>query len=53
MVVQEEGKKPSPDMSAEMERRILHVLWRDRVTHAEISQRTYTKFILVAANKLV
>jgi hypothetical protein len=53
MVAQEERKKHSPDMSAEIERRILHVVWRDRVTNAEISQRTNTKDILVAAYSLM
>ena len=53
IVPQEEGKEHSPDMSAEMERRILHVVWRDRVTHAEISQRTNTKDILVEAHNLM
>jgi hypothetical protein len=29
LVAQEEGKEDAPDMSAEMEPRILHVVWRD------------------------
>ena len=52
MVAQEEAKEDAPDMSAEMERRILHVVWSDRVTNAEINQRTNTKDIVVASLNL-
>jgi hypothetical protein len=51
-VAQEEGKEDASDMSAEMERRILHVVWSDGVTNAEINQRTNTKDIVVASLKL-
>jgi hypothetical protein len=52
MIAQEEAKEDAPHMSAEMERRILLTLWRDRAVNAEISQRTNTKDIVVAALKL-
>jgi len=40
-------KKDAPDMSAEMEQRVLHVVWSDRVTNAEMRQRTNRKDIVV------
>jgi hypothetical protein len=35
-----------------MERRILHVVWSDRVTNAEVGQGTNTKGIVALAHSL-
>lgn len=39
-------------MSAEMERRVVHVVWSDNVTNGEKRQRTNTKDIVVVAHSL-
>ena len=50
MVAHREAKENVPNKSAEMERRILYVVWSDRVTSAEIRQRKNTKNILAVAH---
>jgi hypothetical protein len=52
MVAHREAKEDAPNMSAEIEWTMLHVVWRDRLTNVEIRQRTNTKHIVKAAHSL-